>query len=199
MEKGNMAIYRSTTYIPPLVRRANNLASQMGYSISCSNQVGRLMQFLVSQYQSGVIGEIGAGCGCEAAWMISALAPGTSFFAVEADPALAAVARALFESYPNVRILQGDWQSLLRYRPFGLLCTRVQCIPPESYELLFQAIRPGGVIALGGLQPQEELPVEVQSNEPDPVRDYWLNDPRLLATELLVSPSEAVIMASRVG
>ena len=194
-----MATYRSTTYVPPLVRRSNNLASQMGYTLSCSNQVGRLLQFLVSQYQSGVIGAIGTGCGSESAWMISALLPGTSFFTVEADPALAAVARALFENYPNVRVLHGNWQSLLRYRPFGLIFTRVQFVPPEAYEVLFQSIRAGGVIALGGLEPQKELPIELQSDEPDVVRDFWLNDPRLLATELQVSPNEAVIMVSRVG
>jgi protein-L-isoaspartate O-methyltransferase len=86
---------------------------------------------------------------------------------VEEDPALAAVARALFENYPNVRVLHGGWENLLRYRPFGLLCTNIKNILPEVYELLFQAIRPGGVLVLSGLQPQKELPIEMQSDEPD--------------------------------
>ena len=32
---------------------------------------------------------------------------------------------------------------------------------------------------------------------PDPVREFWLNHPDLAATELQVSPREAVILAVR--
>lgn len=35
--------------------------------------------------------------------------------------------------------------------------------------------------------------------ETDLLREFWLNDPRLIATEVLVTPAHAVILARRVG
>jgi hypothetical protein len=46
--------------------------------------------------------------------------------------------------------------------------------------------------------PQDSLPVEMRT-QVDPVRDFWLNDPRLLATELPINQGEALVVASRVG
>lgn len=191
-----MSTYRATTYVPPLVRRAMNLATQMQCKSACTDSIGRLLQLMVNQYQSGVIAEIGTGCGCGAAWIISALSPGCSFVTIEASPALAAVARALFENYPNVRVLQGPWQNILFYKPFVLLYLNILLVEDNGRELLLQALRPGGVIVLGGLVPGEKPPEELRQKI-TAERNFWLNDPRVLATELPINPSESLIVASR--
>lgn len=193
-----MTPYRSDTYIPPLVRRAINLANQMQTKSACTDSIGRLLQLMVNQFQSGVIAEIGTGCGCGAAWIISALSPGCSFVTVEEDPALAAVARALFDNYPNVRVLHGKWQDILYYKPFGFLYLNIHSVDESAREPLLQSLRMGGPIVLSGLVPQDSLPVELRT-QVDPVRDFWLNDPRLLSTELPINQGEALVVASRVG
>ncbi len=192
-----MPQYRSTNLIPPLVKRAKNLAGQMQYKGGCSNGTGRLLRLFSSQFQSGVVGEIGGGCGVGSAWIISALAPGTSFVIVEEDPALSAVMRTLFENLPSVRVIHGEWHDIVRFGPFSMVYVNAikanQCAP----EVLLQSLRIGGMIVMDGLLPQEQMP-SLMRERSDSLRSFWLNDPRLLATEILVSSSEAVILASRV-
>ena len=188
---------RSTTYIPTLVQRAENLAEQMNYSNSTSREVGRLLRLLASQLLSGVLAEIGTGCGVASAWIVSALAPGASFFTVEANVARAAAARALFDAYPNVHVVHGEWRQLLRMGQFSLLYAGLESPRLSEPEHLLQTLRPGGLMLLDRLNPAEQLPDDLRRKQ-DKLRDFYLNDSRLLATEILVSSSEAVILATRV-
>jgi predicted O-methyltransferase YrrM len=189
--------YHSTTYIPSLVQRAENLSEQMNFSDTTSREVGRLLQLLSSQFLSGVLGEIGTGCGVASAWMVSALAPGASFFTVETNVARSAVARALFEAYPNVHVVHGDWHEFLRLGQFSLLYAGIESPRLSEPERLLQTLRQGGILVLDRLNPVEQLPMDLRKKA-DKMRDFFLNDSRLLATEVQVSPSEAVILATRV-
>ncbi len=191
-------VYRGVTHVPPLVKRAVNLAEQMGFDCYCSQEAGRLLQLLTSQLQSGVIGEVGTGCGVAAAWIVSALSPGTSFFTVEEDSVGAAAASALFTHMLNVRVIQGDWRDFLCNWRFGLLYAGSNSARADEPELFIGSLRPGGMIVIDGLTPLNRVPLEMRS-DPDPLRDFWLNDPRLLSLELMISESEAVILATLLG
>ena len=191
-----MVNHRATTQIPPLVRRAQNLAEQMEYSGSCSNETGRLLQLLTSSFLSGVIGEIATGCGVGSAWIASGLAPSTSFFTVEIDDARAAATRALFEPLFNVRVVHEDWREFLQNWRFGMLYAGASSYRADYPELLLQSLREGGLIVLDGLPPPGRVSIRSRQ-EAARVRDFWLNDPRLLASEIEVSPTEAVILATR--
>jgi predicted O-methyltransferase YrrM len=191
-----LADYRSLTKIPSLVKRAYNLAGQINFEFACSQETGRLLQLLTSQMQSGVIGEVGTGCGVAAAWIVSALSPGTSFFTVEEDPVGAAAAAALFENMLNVRVIQGHWRDFLSSWRFGLLYAGAKSCRGDEPELFVQSLRIGGLIVLDGLTPVNRLPLDLR-DAPDPVREFWLNDARMLATEILVTPAEGVILATR--
>lgn len=193
-----MVVYRSLTNVPPLVKRALNLSEQINFKSACSLESGRLLRLLTSQLQSGVIGEVGTGCGVGASWIVSALSPGTSFFTVEENPVGAAAARALFDSLLNVRVIQGHWREFLYTWRFGLLYAGQGSGREQEPELFVQSLRVGGMIVLDGLTPISRLPLEMR-DQPDPVRDFWLNDSRLLATEIQVSPAEAVVLATLVG
>lgn len=191
-----MVRYRATTLIPPLVRRAKNLANQMQYRFNCSNGTGRLLRLLASQFQSGIVGEIGSACGVGGSWIVSALQPGSTFVTIDNNASLAAVVRTLFEDFPSVRVLNGEWHDLVRYGPFNLVYVSasraLQCAP----EVLLQALRIGGAIVIDSLVPIDQLSIELRDHT-DPLRSFWLNDTRLLATEIFVSTGEAVILASR--
>jgi predicted O-methyltransferase YrrM len=173
------------------------LAEQMEYPNTCSLESGRLLQLFASQYQSGVIGEVGAGCGVGAAWIASALAPSTSFFTVEEDTNRAAAARALLDSLLNVRVIHGSWSEFLRNWQFVMLYVNVSRARIIESELLFQSLRIGGLVIVDGLTPVEQILPELWGKA-DLIRDFWLNDPRLLATEVKISPDEAVLLATRI-
>ena len=71
-----MTTYQATSTIPPLVQQATALAADLGFTASCTPEVGRLLRVLASACRQGSIGEIGTGCGVDTAWMARALAPG---------------------------------------------------------------------------------------------------------------------------
>ncbi len=190
-------MYRLKTYIPPLVQRAQNLADQMGTSSTCTVESGRLLQLLASQLQSGVVGEVGTGCGVAAAWIASSLSPGTSFFTVEENPLRAAAVRALFDPLLNVRVIQGSYTDFLRNWRFGLLYAGLASPRVEEPEIYIRALRSGGMIVMDGLVPESRLPLDLRA-ESDPIRQFWLNDSRVMACEVMVSPEEAVILATLV-
>ena len=191
-----MQNYRALNLIPPLVKRAKNLARQMAYRTNCSDGTGRLLRLLASQLQSGIIGEIGAGCGVGSAWIINSMAPSVTFVAIEKNSALAAVCQTLFDSYSMVRIAHGDWQDIVKFGPFSLLYAPARQIITAAPDVLVEGLRSGGIIVIDGLVPMNMLPRDVQM-APDPLRTFWLNDPRLDATEINVSDTEAAILAAR--
>lgn len=193
-----MSPYRATTEIPPLVQRAMERARALGFESSSTVEVGRLLRLLASQVRQGVVGEIGTGVGVGAAWMASGLASGVSLVTVEVDPGRAAVARDLLGDCPSATVLSGDWRAILPYGPFALLFADGGKAKQHEPDALIAAMRPGGLIVLDDLTPEEHWPPEWRGTI-DPVREFWLNDPRLVATELLVTPRSAVILATVSG
>jgi predicted O-methyltransferase YrrM len=190
-------VYRATTEIPALVQQAKTLTRRMRFQLSCADEVGRLLHVLAGQVTTGTVGEIGTGCGEGSAWMISALAPSVRFITVEASQERAEACRTMFADYPNVRVLYADWHEILRHGPFDLLFPDGGGAKQYEPEVVLGALRPGGVAVLDDLIP-EALRAASGEEGPDPVREFFLNDPRLAATEVLVTPEHAVIVARRV-
>jgi len=192
------ATYRATSEIPPLVQEAKALTRRMRFELSCADEVGRLLHLLAGQVRDGTVGEIGTGCGEGAAWMISALTPGVRFITIDADAGRAAACRAMFTRYPNVRVMHADWHEILRHGPFDLLFPDGGGAKQNEPEVVLRALRPGGVVVLDDLPPE---PVRAAAGEegPDPVREFFLNDPRVTAAEVMVTPTHAVIVGRRAG
>ena len=194
--KMTMAEYNTTNKVPPLVKRAVNLAQQIGEMQICSDQTGRLLQLLTCQLPSGVIGEVGSGSCVATAWIASALSPGTSFFSVQEDPAVAASAGSLFAPQLNIRVIQGNWREFLQYWHFSLFFANQASTRADEPELFLQALRDGGMLVLDGLIPEHRLPAHLR-DEPNPLREFWLNDKRVYSSEIMVSADESVILATK--
>jgi predicted O-methyltransferase YrrM len=178
------------------VALAMQLAEERGFDLSCTPEVGRLLHLLAGHQRSGVVGEMGTGCGVGAAWMATALQPDVTFVTIEQDPERAAAAATLLRDIPKVRVIRGDWREILPYGPFGLLFVDAAEPKRERPGEAIEALAPGGMIVLDDLTPEERRPEEWRGR-PDPVREIWLRDPRLTATEILVTPDMAVILAIR--
>lgn len=177
---------------PPLVGRALELERELGFERSSIPAVGRLLHVLAGQRGRSRVGEIGTGCGVGAAWIVSALPPQVPFVTVELDERRAAAAAGLFARDENVRVLQGDWHELMPPEaPFDLLFYDGggKQHPQLDGEQVAGLLAPGATLVLDDLTPGRP--------GPDPVREFWLNHPRLTAIELLTTPETAAILAVR--
>lgn len=192
-----MAEYHARTHVPPLVAQALAAAERLSFAHSCIPEVGRLLQTLAGHVTGGRAGEIGTGCGVGAAWITSGLPPDVPFYTVELDPERAEAARALLAPCANVQVLQGDWKQILAHGPFTLLFADTRAKEQEP-EAVLQALAPGGLLVLDDLSPEEYWPPEWQG-KPDRTREFWLNDRRLLATEVRVTASHVCILATRIA
>jgi predicted O-methyltransferase YrrM len=173
---------------PPLVDRAEELARELGFELSCAPEAGRLLHALAAQRSRARVGEIGSGAGVATAWLASALRPGVPLYTVERDRRLAAAVRGLFADDPDVYVLEGDRRELEAEAPFDLLFVDATAAKadPEAIGLL----APGGTALLDDLTPGYV--------DPDPVRELWLGHPHLASVELTLTPTLAVILAVRV-
>jgi predicted O-methyltransferase YrrM len=112
-----------------------------------------------------------------------------SLVTVELDEQRAAVARERVSGCGNVEFLVGDWRELLPPRaPFDFLFFDAGRFDeaPEAIDLL----APGGLLVKDDLTPGRPI-------DGDPVREALFGDARLLAVELLTSPTRAAVLAVR--
>lgn len=114
---------------------------------------------------------------------------------IEPDGARAEAARHLVASLPNVRVPRGDWHDVLAHGPFDLLFADGGDAKRREPEAVLEAMRPGQRVVLDDLRPEGSEPPE-RRGTPDPVRADGLNAPRMVATEAVVGPNMAVILAT---
>jgi predicted O-methyltransferase YrrM len=176
---------------PPLVTRALALERKLGFERSCIPEVGLLLHVLAAQRGRTRVGELGTGCGVGAAWIVSALPPAVPFVTVELDGTRAHAAAELFAEDENVTVLHGDWHELMPPEaPFDLLFLDSGKQQPElDGEDVIGLLAPGATIVMDDLTPGRQ--------RPDPVREFWLNHPRIAALELLTTPQTAAIVGTR--
>jgi predicted O-methyltransferase YrrM len=187
--------------LPALVHRAESLAVAMRFELSSIPEVGRLLAMLVAQRPRGRIAEVGTGCGVGTAWIVSALDPEATVVTVESDGERARAVARLFEEQPQVRVMLGDWREALPPEaPFDLVFFdggqwKRGDVVAEG-EAVLELVAPGGVVVIDDMTPEALWPEEWRGN-PDPVRDFWLADPRLRAAEILTTPRTAAIIATK--
>jgi predicted O-methyltransferase YrrM len=194
---GAAVIRQYRTGVPIAVAEAHAHAEARGFQGSCVDEVGRLLRALAASLKLGIAGEIGTGFGVGAAWIASGLRPEIPFWTVERDPARANLARYALEQHENVTVLTGDWHVLLRHAPFDLLFAGEVSNLEVEPEALLQMLAPGGMVVLDGLSPGPATDARALPGGRDPVRDFWLKDRRVIATELMVQVDHAVLVATR--
>jgi predicted O-methyltransferase YrrM len=137
------------------------------------------------------VAEMGAAYGETAALLAETARSVTT---VELDPERVAVARERLEALPNVELLEGDAFAELAGRgPFDLVFVDggLRPISSEKWDAILALTKPGGLIVKDDMSPGRAI-------EGDEIREFLLRDPRLAATEILVSPDMAVIVAAKI-
>jgi predicted O-methyltransferase YrrM len=149
-------------------------------------EVQRLVATLVASKPGGRVAEIGTSYGDGAAAIAAALPVGTTFVTVEVDAERAAAARTRLAG-TGAEVLEGDWRELLpALAPFDL----VFADGGVAYDRVVDLLAPGGIAIKDDLTPGRPV-------EGDATREALLLDPRVLATEVLVTPEMACIVAVR--
>jgi len=198
MAIGGSTAYAGVDHLPPLVRAAIDLATEVGFDHSCRPEQGHLLALLAQGWSGGRIGETGTGCGVGLAFMTTATAPGTSLVSIELDEQRAAASAALFADHPRVRVLQGDWTGLRAHGPFDLLVldgggkgkdlsldSRID--PTDGW------LNIGGTLVLDDFVPAGEPGAE----DHDDARRHWLEHPALRSTEIRLAADLATIVGVR--
>jgi protein-L-isoaspartate O-methyltransferase len=136
------------------------------------------------------VAEMGAAYG-ETAAVLAETA--RSVVTVELDFERVVVARERLAGLPNVELLEGDVYEHLRGRgPFGLVFVDggLRPVTEERRDAILALVEPGGFLVKDDLTPGRPV-------EGDEVREFLLRDRRLAASEILVTPEMAVIVAAR--
>jgi predicted O-methyltransferase YrrM len=149
-------------------------------------EVQRLVATLVASKPGGRIAEIGTSYGDGAEAVAGALVGGATFVTVEIDAERAETARARLAGTAT-EVLVGDWRELLPERgPFDV----VFADGGVAYDRVIDLLAPGGIAVKDDLTPGRPV-------DGDTAREAFLRDPRVQATEVLVTPEMACIVAVR--
>lgn len=149
-------------------------------------EVQRLVATLVAAKPGGKVAEIGTSYGDGARAIVAALPRGATFVTVELNPERAAQARTALAG-TAAEVLEGDWRELLPARgPFDVLFAD----GGSPYDRVADLLAPGGILVKDDLTPGRPV-------DGDATREALLRDPRLEATEVLVTPEMAAIVAVR--
>jgi cell division protease FtsH len=125
---------------PPLVERAERLGGA-----PCDEELGRLLHALAAQRGRSRVAALDAGA-VAAAWVASALRPGTAFLAAEARPAEAGVLAELFAEDADAGVLAPA--ALPGEAPFDLL------VAGGAVDAAGLLVPGGTAVALAGLAPR---------------------------------------------
>ena len=111
-----------------------------------------------------------------------------SLVTVESDVERAQVAAERLRNIANVELVVGDWREELPSRaPFEFVF--FDAGRAEESQAAIDLLVPGGIFLKDDLTPNR--------SGRDPVRDFLLNHPQLVAVELLTTASAAAILAAK--
>lgn len=195
--------------LPPLVLRAQTVARRAGFPLTRQQAghvgpsaslpgVGRFLAMLAAGCVSGRIGELGTGVGIGAAWMASAMPVDCVLITVEIDQHRAATARELLSVDPRVEVITGDAVRVLSTRaPFDLLFSDGGA--GHDQAALVDLLRIGGRIVNDDVTPHKALPPDSPFLTSDPKRRFFLGDPRLVSTEVVLPDLEnSLLVGTRI-
>ncbi|MEO4053889.1 methyltransferase domain-containing protein [Solibacillus sp. CAU 1738] len=189
--------YRSNTFVPNIVFECKKLAEDYDFKDSCSDEVGRLLSVLVGQVKQGKILEVGTGYGVGSSWIISTIAPSVEFISIDNSEEKIALVSDVIKG-PQVEFVCGDWQEIINKGPFQFIFADAAVVKNKEAEMLVSTLGNGGMVLLDDFTPEEHWPEEWKG-KPDLTREFWLNHPGLISTEIYLTPKTSAILATKIN
>jgi predicted O-methyltransferase YrrM len=177
---------------PALVERAIATARAEGFPLTREEAgtglpsaslpaTGRFLAVLAACCCRGRIAELGTGVGIGSAWMASAMPADCTLITTEIDAARAAAAAGVLAADERVRVLTGDWASLLSpLAPFDLIFADAGIRNQQQVGELVSMLNLGAHIVMDDVTPVAALPADSPLRDHDPKRDLFATSGRLL-------------------
>jgi predicted O-methyltransferase YrrM len=181
--------------LPPLVSAALSLSGRRGFVSSTRNETGRLLATLAAS-KTGIVGELGTGCGVGSAWLRSGATEQTKIVTAESDPQLAKAVAELFADDERIEVVSADWTALIERGPFSLLFVDAREAKLSARDVIADVVEPGGFVVLDDFTPSAVWP-PMYEGRVDTLRQEWLMDKRFTTVEVMVAVDAAVLLATR--
>jgi predicted O-methyltransferase YrrM len=178
--------------VPERVARALRLAWAHGFDGSCDARVGAVLRTLAS-YVRGPVLDLGTAYGVSAAWMHAGLGRDGRLLGVEVDPVRHAGAATVFADAANVAVIRADWRDAVREGPFRLVFVDAAPAKEDGVEEVVQGLSVAGIVVVDGLSPGAS-----ERGRHADRRLGWLRHPRLSASEVVLGPRRALVLATRI-
>jgi predicted O-methyltransferase YrrM len=160
-----------------------------GFEQACIPEVGQLLALCAGFMGVMRICELGTAYGVGAAWIESGMREDASLVTVELDAVRADAARSLFADNPAVEVVTGDWSLAVDRGPFDLLFSDGgPKRNPGDPERLLPLLATSGMVVLDDYTP---------GYLEDVSRQIWLQNSAYRAIELTLTPTAAVILATK--
>jgi predicted O-methyltransferase YrrM len=186
------------TTTPPLVEQAYAAARRVGFPVSRDGPgrgrgsaslpgTGRFLAMLAAGCHGGRIAELGTGAGIGTAWMAGAMPADCMLVTAEIDPVRADAAAGLLAADPRVRVVTGDWASVLPpLAPYDLIFADSGVRDAETFGGLVGMLRPGGRIVMDDLTPVQLLAADSPLRQSDLKRELFAGESRLTCAEVVL-------------
>ena len=181
--------YDEPARFPERVWRAIENSREDGFELACLPEVGRLLQLFAGMNRVERICELGTAYGVGSAWIESGMRSRSTLVTIELDARRAVSARTLFEGVSAVEVLTGDWSLAATFEPFDVLFSDGgPKRNPGDPERLLPLLKLGGLVIL-----DDYTPGVVN----DVARRIWFDSPAYRTIEVTLTPSSAVLLATR--
>lgn len=156
---------------------------------------------LAAGCRAGRIVELGTGTGIGSAWISTAMPADCTLVTTEIDPVRAAAAAEVLRADERVRVLTGDWATLVPpYAPFALIFADSGVRDQATFSQLVDMLTAGGRIVMDDVTPALALPSDSPFRERDPKRALFAAEDRLVSAEVVLPDLQnSLLVGTRVG
>jgi len=152
---------------------------------------------LVGQIKVGKILEIGTGFGVGSSWILSAINPSVHLISV--DNCLEKIKlTSQTINHKQGEFVYCDWKGIGNRGPFQFIFADAAIAKEVEGEKVIDMLNVGGMVFMDDFTPEEHWP-ESWKGKPDLVREFWLNHPGLLATEIYLNSNSSAILVTRIN
>jgi predicted O-methyltransferase YrrM len=187
----------SSAIVPDVVTRARDRARQLGFELSCEDEVGALLASLAAAVPvGGRIVELGTGAGVGLAWLVHGLGARLDAEVVSVDVDRELQARVADHGWPEyVRLVGGDGAEVVTgLAPVDLVFADAPGGKTEGLDRTLGALAPGGVLVVDDMDLSRHVD-DGLAGAIAAVRDALVGHPDLAVAE--IGYSSGVVVATR--
>jgi predicted O-methyltransferase YrrM len=183
--------------VPELVAKAQAIADEAGFLLSCEPRTGGLLRTLAATKPGGRILEVGTGVGVGTAWLLAGMDDRASLVTLEIDEEAADIVRGLFAGEPRVEVVHVDatkWLQAYDGPLFDVIFVDTTVTKFDRRDLLLRCMSPGAILIgddlVRGPTWTEQHPARV-----DRFLDEITREPELVVT--LMRWASGLVVAAR--